>query len=66
MINIDLCLILIGFVLSSTIINFKYKYYKYGEEGLEPKGLAIGGHKSTFLADVVYSYLLEATNNQNK
>ena len=32
--NLDLCLRLIGFGMSSTHINFQEKYYEYGEEGL--------------------------------
>ena len=66
MINIDLCLRLIGFGMNSNLINFQYKYYKYGEENLEPKGLAIGGYESSFLADLIDYYLLEVTNNQLK
>ena len=52
--------------MSSTLLNFQEKYYEYGEDGLETKGLAIGGYESTFLADLVASYLLEITSNQLK
>ena len=48
------------------LLNFQDKYYEYGDEGLETKGLAIGGYESAFLADLVASYLLEVTNNQFK
>ena len=44
--KINLCLILIGFGMSSTLINFKEKYYEHREEGLETKGLAIRGYES--------------------
>ena len=66
MTEINLCLRLIGFVMSSTLLNFQEKYYEYGEDGLETKGLAIGGYESAFLADLVASYILELTNNQLK
>ena len=66
MIKIKLCLKLIGFGMSSTLLNFQDKYYEYGDEGLETKGLAIGGYESAFLVDLVASYLLEVTNNQFK
>ena len=36
-------LIVLG--MSSTLINFQEKYYEYGDEGLETKGLAIGGYE---------------------
>ena len=52
--------------MSSTLLNFQDKYYEYGNEGLETKGLAIGGYKSTLLADFVAYYVLEVTNNQFK
>ena len=41
--------------MSSTLLNFQDKYYEYGDEGLETKGLAIGGYESAFLADLVAS-----------
>ena len=52
--------------MSSTLLNFKDKYYEYGDEGLETIGLAIGGYESAFLADLVASYLSEVNNNQFK
>ena len=57
---------LIGFGTSSALLKFQEKYYEYGEDGLETKGLAIGGYESAFLADLVASYILELTNNQLK
>ena len=57
-------MIIIGFSMSSTLLNFQEKYYEYGEEGLETKGSEIGGYESAFLADLVASYLFEVTNNQ--
>eukprot|EP00586_Coscinodiscus_wailesii_P019893 CAMPEP_0172518488 /NCGR_PEP_ID=MMETSP1066-20121228/290852_1 /TAXON_ID=671091 /ORGANISM="Coscinodiscus wailesii, Strain CCMP2513" /LENGTH=211 /DNA_ID=CAMNT_0013300897 /DNA_START=1697 /DNA_END=2333 /DNA_ORIENTATION=- len=56
------CLELIKFGMSSTLVTFCDKYYQYhggNKEG--ERGLAIGGYKSAFLADVVASYLMEAT-----
>ena len=64
--KINLCLRLIGFGMSSTLLNFQDKYDEYGDEGLETKVLAIGGYESAFLADLVASYLLEVTNNKFK
>ena len=64
MIKIDLFLRLIGFGMSSTLLNFQHKYYEYGEEGLETKGLEIGGYESELLADLLASYLSEITNSQ--
>ena len=62
----NLCLRLIGFGMSLTLLNFQEKHYEYGDEGLETKGLEIGGYKSELLADLLASYLLEVTNNQFK
>ena len=50
----------------SNLLNFQGKYYEYGEEGLETKGLEIGGRESALLAYLVASYLFEVTNNQCK
>ena len=44
--KINLCLKIIGFGMSSTLLNFQETYHEYGEEGLETKGLAIGGYES--------------------
>ena len=52
--------------MSSALLNFQEKYYEYGEDGLEKKGLAVGGYELEFLADLVVSYLLEVTGNQFK
>ena len=64
--KIDLCLRLIGFGMNSTLLNFQDKYYEYGEEGFETKGLVIGGYELAFLADFLDSYLFEVTNNKFK
>ena len=53
--NIKLCLKLIAFGISSTLLTFEDKYYEYGEKGIETKGLAIGGYEPAFLADLVAS-----------
>ena len=52
--------------MNSTLLNFQDKYYEYGEEGFETKGLVIGGYELAFLADFLDSYLFEVTNNQFK
>ena len=64
--NVKLCLKLIAFGMSSTLLTFEDKYYEYCEKGIETKGLAIGGYESAFLADLVASYLFEKCNNQFK
>ena len=64
--KIDLCLKLIGFGISSTILNFRENVYDYGWEGLEKKGLEIRSYESALLANLVASYLFEVTNNQFK
>ena len=43
--NVKLCLKLIAFGMSSTLLTFEDKYYEYGEKGIETKGLAIGGYE---------------------
>ena len=48
MTNIYLCLKIIDFVMSSTLLNLRDKYYQYEAEGFEIKWLAIGGYKSDF------------------
>ena len=57
--TINLCLELIHFGMSSTLISFDGEYYEYHGGEREEKGLAIGGHESVFLADLVASYLFE-------
>ena len=56
---INLCLELIHFRMSSTLISFGGEYYKYHEGEIEEQWLAIGGYESEFLADLVASYLFE-------
>ena len=43
--NVKLCLKLIAFGMSSTLLTFEDKYYEYGEKGIKTKGLAIGGYE---------------------
>ena len=57
--TINLCLNLIQFGMSLTLISFDGEYYKYHGGEREEQGLAIGGYKSGFLADLVASYLFE-------
>ena len=52
--------------MSSTLLTFREKYCQFGEKDIKIKGLAIGGYKSTFLADLLASYLFEKYNNQFK
>ena len=64
--RVILCLKFIAFGMSSTLLTFGEKYFGYGEKGIETKGLTIGGYESSFLADLVASYLFEKRNNQFK
>ena len=57
--NINLCLEIIHFGISSTLISFDGGYYEYDGGEREEQGLAVGGYKSEFLADLVFSYLFE-------
>ena len=57
--TINLCLDLIHFWMSSTLISFNGDYYKYQGGEREEQVLAIGGYESDFLADLVASYLFE-------
>ena len=56
--TVKLCLKLIAFGMSSTVLTFKEKYFEYGEKGIKTKSLAIGGYKSAFLANLLESYLI--------
>ena len=60
--TINLCLDLIFFGMTNTLIAFQDEYYLYDGD-LKPaeRGLTIGGYESAWLADLVMSYLLEAT-----
>ena len=64
MTKINLCLRLVRFGMSSTLLDFQDKYYEYIDEGLNTKVLVIGCYESAFLAELVASYLLEVTNIQ--
>ena len=57
--TINLCLDLIQFGMSLTLISFDAEYYKYHGRERDKQGLAIGGYESAFLADLVASYLFE-------
>ena len=46
------------FLTKKSIISFYGKYYEYHRGKREERGLAIGGYKSAFLAELVASYLL--------
>ena len=60
--TINLCLDLIYFGMTNTLIAFKDEYYLYdGDLKPEERGLTIGGYESAWLADLVMSFLLEAT-----
>ena len=48
---------LIGFEMSSILLNFQDKYYEYGVESLE-KGLSIRRYESVLLTYLVASYLV--------
>ena len=64
--TVKLCLKLIAFGMSSTVLTFKEKYFEYGEKGIKTKGLAIGGYELAFLENLLASYLIEECNNQFK
>ena len=55
--TINLCLDLIQFGMSSTLISFDGEYYEYHGGERKEQGLAIGGYESELLADLVASYL---------
>ena len=57
--TINLCLDLIHFGTSSTLISFNGNYYEYHGGEREEQVLAIGGYESDFLADLVAYYLFE-------
>ena len=57
--TLNLCLDLIQFGMSSTLISFDGEYYEYHGGNKEEQGLAIGGYESSFLADLVASYLFK-------
>ena len=57
--KINVCLDLIQFGMSSTLISFDGEYYEYHGGEREEQGLAIGGYESVFLAYLVASYLFE-------
>ena len=57
--TINLCLELIRFGMSSTLIFFNGEYYKYHEGEKSEQGLEIGRYESAFLADLVASYLFK-------
>ena len=61
-----LCLKIIAFGGSYTLLAFEEKYYEYGEKGIETKGLEIGRHESYFLVDLVASYLFKKRSNKFK
>ena len=63
--TINLCLEIICFGMSSTLIYFDSKYYTYHGGEREEQGLLIGGYESAFLADLVASYLFEKSKSNS-
>ena len=57
--TINLCLEIIHFGMSSTLIYLDGKYYEYHGGEREEQGLEIGGYKSAFLVDLVVYYLFD-------
>ena len=55
--TVNLCLELIRFGMSSTLISFYGDYYGYHGGKKEEQGLAIGGYELGFLDELVSSYL---------
>ena len=46
--------------MSSTLLNFKDKYYIYdGDLAPDDRGLTIGGYESAWLADLTITFVLE-------
>ena len=43
--TVKLCLKIVAFGMSSTLLTSEEKYFEYGEKGITTKGLAIGGYK---------------------
>ena len=65
--TVNLCLKLIAFGMTSTLLTFEEKYFEYGEKGIRTTGLETVGYKSAFLADLVASQLFKnATINSRK
>ena len=64
--TVTLCLKLIVFWMSSTLLTFEEKYFEYGEKVFKTKILAIGRYKSSFLVNLVASYLFKKCNYQFK
>ena len=57
--TVNLCLEIIRFGMSSTLISFDGEYYEYHGGYREEQGLAIGEYESSFLANLVAYYLFE-------
>ena len=53
--TMNLCLELICFGMSSTLISFNGEYYEYHRGEREEQGLGIGRYESSFFADLVPS-----------
>ena len=56
---INLCLELIRFGMSSTLISFNGDYCRYHSRKKEEQGLSIGGYEYIFLTNLVVSYMFE-------
>ena len=61
-----MCLKLITFGTSSTLLTFGEKYFEYGEKGIKAKGIAIRGYISDFIVHLIASYLFGECNNKFK
>jgi hypothetical protein len=54
------CLKMVAFGIGNTLLTFVDKYYEYdGEREIQDKGLAIGGYKPAWLANLVAAFVLE-------
>ena len=53
--TINLCLELVHFGISYTLISFDGEYYEYHIGEREDQGVAIGGYESAFLSELVAS-----------
>ena len=54
------CLEMLKFGMSNNYLNFRDEFFSYeGTGGINDVALAIGGHESAFLADLVISYVFD-------
>ena len=63
--TINMCLELIHFGMSLTLLTFQDKYYEYGGgRDIEEKGLAIRGYELVFLANLAVAFLFKVCDRE--